>query len=364
MLARTDLAIVGAGVVGLAHAVEALRRGLSVVIVERNDVATGTSGHSVGHLGITGHAGDALNDAFAARQTWLQLAKDAGFWISDGGSLVAVTSEAEYAVLEELYDLRGDQVVLLDRDDVADYAPVGPDVVGGGWFPFDLRIDPGEALPAIARWLRGQGVRIHWATTSWAVEPGLVRTDRGEIAADAVVVAARDEIHRLFPGPPASAHQPRCGLRVTRVDKPYDGSLEPALVTGLAIPRWAGFQACPSLHLAGERIAARHPELVAAGVDLSLVQRPDGDLVIGDSRTGAPADDASLDAAVLAEVARLLGVERLTVRERWHGTYTAPDVSQVVGAPSPDVRVVGVTEGVGMTTAFGLAPRVLDGLVA
>ena len=38
---RVDLAIVGAGIVGLAHAVEAVRRGLSVVVVERDERATG-----------------------------------------------------------------------------------------------------------------------------------------------------------------------------------------------------------------------------------------------------------------------------------------------------------------------------------
>lgn len=35
-----------------------------------------------------------------------------------------------------------------------------------------------------------------------------------------------------------------------------------------------------------------------------------------------------------------------------------------VAEPAPGVRVVSVTSGIGMTTALGLAPEVLDGLLA
>jgi hypothetical protein len=67
---------------------------------------------------------------------------------------------------------------------------------------------------------------------------------------------------------------------------------------------------------------------------------------------------------VLREAATLLGVPRLEVRERWHGVYpVAPGEPFMVSAPLPGVRVVEIVAGVGMTTALGLAPRVLDGLL-
>jgi hypothetical protein len=88
--------------------------------------------------------------------------------------------------------------------------------------------------------------------------------------------------------------------------------------------------------------------------------------VVGDTHHRDTTLDAfkpeALDDLLLAEAARLLGVERLAVRERWLGVYASAPAEFLVAAPHPGVRVVSVTSGIGMTTALGLAPEVLDDL--
>src|SRR5262249_60591925 len=80
-------------------------------------------------------------------------------------------------------------------------------------------------------------------------------------------------------------------------------------------------------------------------------------------RAPPPFQDERLDELLLRETAGLLGVERLEVRERWRGVYAhAPGREFLLERPLPSVRAVAVTSGIGMTTAFGLAPRVLDDL--
>ena len=96
-----DLVVVGAGVVGLAHAIEARARGLSVVVVERDARAVGASVRNFGHIGTTLHGGEAAAYAAAARDRWLNLAPKAGFEILEVGTVVVARSEAELAVLEE-----------------------------------------------------------------------------------------------------------------------------------------------------------------------------------------------------------------------------------------------------------------------
>jgi D-hydroxyproline dehydrogenase subunit beta len=106
---------------------------------------------------------------------------------------------------------------------------------------------------------------------------------------------------------------------------------------------------------------------LAAGLNLMFTQRPDGDLTIGDThhyaRTFDPFVDEELDELVLAQTARLLGVERLAVRQRWRGVYASAPDDFLTAAPDPSTRVVSVTSGIGMTTAFGLAIEVLDELL-
>jgi hypothetical protein len=76
-----------------------------------------------------------------------------------------------------------------------------------------------------------------------------------------------------------------------------------------------------------------------------------------------PFRDELLDDLVLAEAARLLGVPELVVRQRWRGVYAAAPDPFLVACPAPGVRVVSVTSSIGMTTALGLAPGVLDDLL-
>ena len=54
-----DVAIVGSGIVGLGHALAAVRRGLRVVVVDRSAEITGASVRNFGHLCFTPQAGQA-----------------------------------------------------------------------------------------------------------------------------------------------------------------------------------------------------------------------------------------------------------------------------------------------------------------
>ncbi|WP_436494751.1 TIGR03364 family FAD-dependent oxidoreductase [Actinokineospora sp. HUAS TT18] len=361
-----EVVVVGAGIVGLAHAHAALERGLSVAVVERDDRATGASVRNFGHGCVTAQDGIALEYGLAARESWLRLAKAAGFWVRDAGTVVVARGDDEYAVLEEFHAARDGQVTLLDAAEVADRVTCGP-VVGGALLPLDIRVDPREAVHAIAAWLADRGVRFHWGTTVHTVEPGLLGTSRGAIRAGKVVFAVGHNVDRHFPDLAEKAGIRRCALRMLRVDDPHGRPIDAAVLTGHSMLRYAGFAACASLPALRARLAAERPELIDIGLNLMFTQAPTGELTIGDThqydRTLAPYDDDVLDAAVLAETATLLGVPSLTVRQRWRGIYASAPDPFLIAAPVEGVRVVSVTSGIGMTTALGLAPRVLDDLL-
>src|SRR5262245_2192844 len=259
-----DLAIAGAGIVGLAHAVEAVRRGLDVVVVERDQHARGASVRNFGHGCFTAQAGEALEYAMAARERWLELADLAGFWVSRAGTVVVARAEDELAVLEEFEPAR-----MLTRSALVGRAPVAA-ALGGAWLPLDLRVDPRAALPALAAWLEAQGVRFHWATTALGVEEGALHTSRGTIAADAVVVASGHDLDRLFPELMEAAGLQRCALHMLRVRSPEGRRFDPAVLTGTSLLRYRGFASCPSLPAVRERFEREHPELIAADVNLML----------------------------------------------------------------------------------------------
>src|ERR1700759_1894957 len=97
----------------------------------------------------------------AARREWLRLAREAGFWLRDAGTVVVARADDEYAVLEDFHAERGDDVVLLDAAEVRSRVPVAGDVVGGAWLPLEGRVDARTAVAGIAAWLAALGWVFH-----------------------------------------------------------------------------------------------------------------------------------------------------------------------------------------------------------
>ncbi|WP_280426111.1 TIGR03364 family FAD-dependent oxidoreductase [Nocardia carnea] len=367
-----DLAVVGAGIVGLAHAVDAVERGLRVAVAERDARAVGASIRNFGHLCATPQTGTALDYAMAAREKWLRLSEKAGFEIVRAGTLVVARSTAEMGVLEEFAAERGrDQVRLLDRAGVEQSLPTahpGSEILGGAHLPLDLRVDPRAAVPALANWLAANGVDFHWHTHAGAISPGIVHTSRGDLPATAIVHASGHDIDRLFPALAEEYEVRRCKLHMLEADPPGDIRIAPAVLTGYSMLRYGGLAATESAAEVRREITARAPETLEVVMNLMFTQRPDGAIVLGDthhySRTHLPFDEESVTDLVLREGARLFGVDRLTVRRRWRGIYAdSPKTDFLVATPASGVRVVSVTSGIGMTTALGLASTVLDGLL-
>lgn len=365
--AASDLLIVGAGIIGLSHAFHALRNGLKVTVIDRDSWAVGASVRNFGHCCITAQSGDLLELAQAARPFWLEASSQAGFFASTEGALAVARSELELAVLAELSASRSaGQVQLLSRDQVekrlSGYA--GADIIGGALLQDDLRVDPRQAVAALANWLANQGVRFEWQTSFHSARDGVAYTSRGEFAAKDVIVCVGHDVDRLYPEIAAAEQISRCGLQMARVAAPQGLQLGPAILSGTSMLRYPGFAETKAAAGLRAEITAHDAEALAIDANIMFTQRPDGSLIVGDSHRTAETMDPflveSVSELLLDRVAALLGVEQLSVLERWQGIYaSSPLQPYLVSAVAPGVTLVSVTSGVGMTISFGLAQRVL-----
>lgn len=362
-----DLVVVGAGVVGLSLADEALLRGLRVVVLDRDAQPSGASVRNFGHGCVTAQTGEARAFAEDARRRWLELRDQAGISVQECGTVVVARREEESAVLAEFARAHPDEVELLGAQDVLELAPVAG-AAGGALLPRDIRVDPRAAMPALAAFLRDRGADLRFGTSVLQCAPGLVRTQRGDIRAGAVAITVGHDLDRLLPDLADEVGLRRCSLHMLRVANPTGRQIAPAVLTGTSLLRYSGFTACPSTDLLRQAIGVDRPELLEHGVNLMLTEHSSGDLLVGDTHSyddTVPAFSAeSVDELLLDEASSLFGVDGLVVRERWLGTYAwAPDRDFLVEDVVAGVRAVAVTSGIGMTTALGLAPRVLDGLL-
>ena len=97
-----DDAVVGAGILGLAHAYQLARRGRRVVVFERNPRAIGASVRNFGMLWPIGQPfGPLRRLAMRSLQIWLEVLASAGLWHERTGSLHLAYRDDEAQVLRE-----------------------------------------------------------------------------------------------------------------------------------------------------------------------------------------------------------------------------------------------------------------------
>src|SRR6478736_4119614 len=102
MSAAYDVAVVGAGVLGLAHAYHLAKRGLRVGVFERQPRAEGASVRNFGMLWPIGQPpGPLYRLARRSLETWLEVLRAAGIWHDRAGSLHLAYHEDEAQVLAE-----------------------------------------------------------------------------------------------------------------------------------------------------------------------------------------------------------------------------------------------------------------------
>jgi FAD dependent oxidoreductase TIGR03364 len=351
-----DLAVVGAGIVGLGHAAAAVDRGLRVVVVDRATAIVGASVRNFGQIGTSQHAGVARDHAVRSRGIWLDLAARAGFWLRETGAIMVARHDDELAVLDEV-----GQGELLTAAQLTELVPV-VGAVGGMRRREDLQVDPREAAPAIARHLAGLGVEFRWRTAALGVETGVLHTTRGDIRAEAIAVCVNGDVDQLLPDIAEQHGVERCGLDMLLAD---GVGLAIPVLTGSSMLRYSAFPSTSAAAAVRERHAREAPEIVERDVNQMYAERPDGTLIVGDTHYRGTAIEPFQDEQAFVLLERL-GAELfgrpLRVRQRWQGVYASAPEPFLVAAPHDGVRVVSVTTGIGMTTGLGLAASVVDEL--
>jgi len=366
---QTDLIVVGAGIVGLAHALAASRRGLRVLVVDRDAQANGASVRNFGFVTVTGQQeGACWTRARRSRDVWLEVAPQAGIEVTQRGLIVAARRPEAAAVLEAFLDTgMGSDCRLLAPAAARERMPtLRADALQAVlWSPHELRVESRDAVPRLARWLeRVHGVRFLRGAQVTGVALPAVETTAGRFSAGAVVACPGDDFLSLYAARIAGYGLTRCALQMMRLAPARPLTLGAALMSDLGLVRYAGYTGlAPAAALRG-RIEREEPEMLMHGVHLIAVQSSDGSLVVGDSHhygaTPGPFGSSAVDALILRELDRVLERPECAVTERWIGTYaSAPDRLMLVDRPSDRERVVIVTSGTGASTAFAIAEEVV-----
>ncbi len=345
-----DVAVIGAGVFGLACALACARSGRSVIVLERARPGAGASGGPVGALAP--HPPDRWS-AKKAFQFEALLAAEA-FWadvaaIGGGvpgyrrlGRIIPLRDERERA----LAAIRATGAAthwsgrarwsVLDGEALPDW--IDPDAAPCGAVRETLsaRLNPRAAVAALEAAVAASGGEMRLAAAE-AIDGGRVRLAGGDaVRAGVVVVAAGEGSARLL----GSAAAPAMGRGVkgqAALVEPGPGGVPPEMLY------------CDGLY---------------------VVPQPGGVAAVGSTSETAWSDPPSVDAGLEALIARagricpsLAGAR---VIERWAGVRPRGALPEPVAGAAPGMEGVLIAGG-GYRTGFTVAPqvgRLVAGMIA
>jgi FAD dependent oxidoreductase TIGR03364 len=367
-----DLAVIGGGVIGLAHAYVAAKAGRRVAVIEKDARANGASIRNFGFITVTGQErGDSWSLARRTRDMWAQAAAEMGLPIEQQGLYLTARSPEAVAVIEAFLTTEmADGCRLLTpaqfRTLTGDLG--GPDLQGVLYSSHEIRVESRTAIPVLTAWLaEALGVVFFKETVAFEAAPPRLRTSRGVIEAEAVVVCPGDDFVTLYPDRIAAYGLRRCRLSMLKLADP-GVRLPGALMSDLGLVRYRGYGALPEARALEAKLRAEQPRHFENGVHLIVTQGADGGLIVGDSHhydlMPPPFAPAEAEEDILDEYVRALGHGPPPILERWTGVYaTAADRTYLIDTPAPGVRLVMVTGGNGASTSFGIAERVIGDLL-
>ncbi len=331
---QTDVVIIGGGVIGCSIAWHLAKYKLDVTVVERGDVASGSSGACDGLVFLQSKKpGIHLELALESRRRFDKLAQRLPTPIeykATGGMVVAETRTEMDAMAQFVDDRRkiGLDAALLDSDQARRREPhLSGRIAGASYSPLDGQVNPIALTLGFALGARSSGVRVITGAAVRDVETtagraSAVETEAGRIAADVVVNAA-------------GAHAPDIGAMVglTIPIAPGRGQI---IVTETRPPM------ITSCMLSAKYIAAKYNPAIAdkQGEGISIEQTESGNFLLGSTREFVGYDKRTTTRGLKRIAAKTTGVipalERIHVIRAFAGLRPfTPDGLPILGMVDP-----------------------------
>jgi sarcosine oxidase subunit beta len=272
-----DVVVIGGGVIGASCAYYLAKHKLKVVLLEKRDPASGSSGACGGTIFLqTKSPGQNLKLALASAKRFRYLHEElaADIEYRNPGGMIIVETESEREVLGHLVERQrnaGLDVALLDARQARELEPaLSPEILGATFSPADAQVNPWHLTFAFIKAAQRHGAKVYTGvrvtglqTTSQRIES--VETEKGRISTGTVVNAA---------GAHAARIGALCGLDIPI--KPRRGQLVVVEATMPLISRCM---------LSAEYIAAKfNPELARKGGGVSIEPTAHGSFVLGSTR--------------------------------------------------------------------------------
>lgn len=375
-----DIIITGAGVLGSFHAYHACKKGLRVLLLEKDAQPSEATVRNFGQVVPSGMS-QGIWQEYGRRSLdiYKQIQKQFDISVRNNGSIYIGSDETELTLLQELAEINKSNdytSFLLGRNDCLQKLPgLKKEYCKAGLvFPDEITVEPDKMIHRLIGFMQeqlGLTYRNHTLVSFCDHINGkcvVEDTTGNSYTSDLVVICNGRDFQSLFPSVFYDSDIEVSKLQMMKTVPNANFRLPGSVLTGLSIRRYESFQDCPSYK--SLPINKINPSCKKWGIHILFKQAIDGGIIIGDSHEYAPAKEQNslgheinqpINEAILEEAHRIFDLPNWQIASAWNGYYAQSKKKGIFNDEvKPNIRIVTAIGGKGMTASAGLAESVIN----
>jgi FAD dependent oxidoreductase TIGR03364 len=376
MIKTADLVVVGAGMLGTAHAYHALKMGYAVTLLEKDNAPQEATVRNFGQIVPSGMpSGKWQEYGMQSLRFYQEIHHDFDIAIRNNGSYYIASNNQEIQLIEELYDKQtktGYTAQLLTTAECLDRFPtLKKDYCRGAlYFSKELSAEPRQTIHRIIQYLQHKFPNFTYcpntAVIACSSDQGraTIETATGtKYLAEQIIICSGREFKLLYPEVFAASDIEVSRLQMMQTFPLPQVVLPGNILTGLTIRRYESFQECPSYSALDN--SDYDPAFIANGIHILFKQALDGSIIVGDSHAYAPVNssdavgfdiDTAVNELMLREAARIIELPDWRMQTYWNGYYAQMKNGDILHHAIDDhIQIITGIGGKGMTTSLGFA---------
>lgn len=370
-----DLIVTGAGALGSFHAYHAAKKGLKVLLLEKDEKPMEATVRNFGQVVPSGMSSGKWQD-FGRRslEIYNDIQSRFDITVRQNGTVYLASDSTEMTLIEELAAInekQGYQSNLLGKETCLEKYPGlrASYCAGGLFFPQEVTVEPSRLIHHLIAFMKEQlGVQYKSLSMVKSVlykqHHCEVESSTGErFTASQVIICNGRDFKALYPEIFFNSDIEVSKLQMM-CTSPMEGyTLPGSILSGLSIRRYESFRECPSYKKSDA--ANINENCRKWGIHILFKQATDGSIIIGDSHEYADAKQADqlgfevkqvVNDIILQEAQRMFRLPHWNIAKQWNGYYAQRKGQDLfMEEVDTNIHIITAIGGKGMTASAGLA---------
>ena len=379
-----DLIVVGSGVLGTFHALSAAKKGMRVLLAEKDSYPINATVRNFGQVVPSGMPSQWFDLGVRSTTIYNEIQQEFDISVRNNGSVYIASDDQEQQLIHELkyvMDGRKYDAQLLTRSQCLKKWPSLNETYckEGLFFPAEISVEPEQMIYKILKYATSKFSEFTYKTSCPVIDCSventvakIVTSTRETFTAEKVIVCNGGEFKLLFPDLFKASGIVVSKLQMLRTLPLPEVKLEGNILTGLTIRRYESFEECPSF--ATLSLPEHLIELKKWGIHILFKKATDGSIIIGDSHEYADVrkvDDLGfatnhyINELMLHEAQRIVDFDVRQIASSWSGFYPQHKTKGIVEFDIEDkIHIRTAIGGKGMTSGAGYAEASIAKLFA